>query len=104
MDRGTQFFGGGVIQQNGKVQTFCLAGRPSYFPRLLGHLDLPIGKTLRRVPDPLTAMILKRVIQSFFFRINKLVACKFKDKKEVANCLIAFNLLKVILPFQGKKH
>ena len=27
-DRGTQFFGGGDIQQRGKVQTFGLAGRP----------------------------------------------------------------------------
>ena len=27
-----------------------------------------------------------------------------KDKKEVANSLMAFNLLKIIHPFQGKRH
>ena len=103
-DRGTQFFGGGDIQQKGKVQTFWLAGRPPKFPPLVGHPDLAIRKALRRVLDLLTVMNLKWVRESIFFQINKLPACKFKDKKEVANFLMIFNLLKIIHPFQGKKH
>ena len=99
---GTQFFSGGDIQQRGKVQTFWLAGRPPKFPLLVGHPDLPIRKTLRRVLDSLTVMILKRVSESIFFQINKFTACKFT--KEAGNSLMAFNLLKIIHPFQGKKH
>ena len=52
--------------------------------------------------DPLTVMILKRVSESIFFQINKFTACKFT--KEVANSLMAFNLLKIIHPFQGKQY
>ena len=47
----------------------------------MGHLHLPIRKTPKRVLDPLTIMILKRVSESIFFQINKITACKFKDKK-----------------------
>ena len=83
-------------------QTFWLAGRPPKFPPLVRHPDLPIRKTLKRVLDSLTVMILKRVSESIFFQINKFTACKFT--KEVANSLMAFNLLKIIHPFQGKKH
>ena len=54
--------------------------------------------------DPITVMILKRVSESIFFQINKFTACKVKDQKEVENSLMAFNLLKIIYPFQGKKH
>ena len=58
-DRGTQFFGGGNIQQS-KVQTFGLAGRPlPQFPLLVAHPYLPIRKTLRRVLSLLIVMILK---------------------------------------------
>ena len=49
-------------------------------------------------------MILKTVSESISFQINKYTACKFKDKKEVANSQMAFNLLKVNHSFQGKKH
>ena len=54
--------------------------------------------------DPLTVMILKRVIKGIFVQIDKFTACKFKDKKEVANSLMAFNLLKIIYPFESKTH
>ena len=50
------------------------------------------------------SMILKRVSETIFFQSNKSTACKVKDEKEVANSLMAFNLLKIIHPFQGKKH
>ena len=84
-----------------RVQTFWLAGRPFKVPTLVRYPDLPIRKTLRRVLDSLTIMILKRVSESIFFQINKFTACKFT--KEVANSLLAFNLLKIIHPFQGKE-
>ena len=93
--QGTQFFGGGdTSNRREKFKLFGLQGDP----------DLPITKTLRRVPDLLTVMILKRVSESIFFQINKFTLCKFKDKKELANSLMAFNLLKIIHPVQGKKH
>ena len=50
----------------------------------------------------LTIMILKRV--SEIFQSNKFTACKVKYEKEVVNYLMAFNLLKIIQPFQGKKN
>ena len=49
-------------------------------------------------------MILKRVNESIYFQSNQFRTCKVKDEKEVANSLMAFNLLKIIHPFQGKKH
>ena len=69
----------------------------------MGHHDLPIKKTLRRVLGLLTVMILKRVSQSIFFQSNKFTGRKVNDEEEVANYLIVFNLLKIIYPFQGKK-
>ena len=70
----------------------------------MGHPDLPIKKTLRRVLDLLTVMIFKRVSESIIFQINIFRACKFKDEGQVANSSTAFNLLKIIHPFEGKKH
>ena len=54
--------------------------------------------------DLLTVMSLKKVSESVFFQIDIFTACKFKDKNEVVNSSMAFNLLKIIYPFQGKKH
>ena len=71
---------------------------------LMGHPDFPIRKTLRRLLGLLTVMILERVSESIFFQSNKFIAYKVKGEKEVANSLMAFNLLKIIHPFQGKKH
>ena len=65
---GTQFFDGDDIQQKRKVQTFWLAGRAPKLPVLVGHSDLSIRKTLRRMLDLLTVMILKRVRESIFFK------------------------------------
>ena len=106
-DQGTGgliFFGWGDIQQKGKVQNFWLAGRPPKFPPLVGHPDLLIRTILRRVLDLLAVMILKRASEGIFFQINIFTACNFKDKKEVANSSMAFNLLKIIHPFQWKKY
>ena len=65
----------------------------------MGHPDFSIRKTLRRVFGLPTIMILERVSQSIFFQSNKYIACEVKDQKEVANSLMAFNLLKIIHPF-----
>ena len=103
-NRGNKLFGRGDIQQKGKIQTFWLAGRLPKFSHLVRHPDRPIRKTLRRVLGLLTVMILKRLSESIFFQINIFTACRFKDKKEVANSSMAFNLRKIIHPFHGKKH
>ena len=103
-DRGTQFYGGGDIQQKGKAQTFGLAGRPPKLFPLVRHPNIPIRKTLRRVTGLLTVMILKRLSESIFFRSNKFTARKVRDEKEVANSLVALSLLRIIHPFQAKKH
>ena len=70
----------------------------------MGHPDLSIKKTLRMLLGLLTLMILKRVSESIFFQNNKFTACKVKDGKEVASSLMILNLLRIIHPFQGKKH
>ena len=58
--KGTRFLSGGDIQQKGEVQIFGFAGRPRpQSPPSVGHPDLPVRKSLIRVPGLLTAMILK---------------------------------------------
>ena len=49
-------------------------------------------------------MILKIVRESIFFQSNKFTAYKIRDRKEVAKSLTAFNLPKIIHPFQRKKY
>ena len=98
--QGDSIFWWGWYLTEAESWNFWLAGRSPKFPPLVGHPDLPTKKTLRRVLD--TVMILKRVNESIFFQINKFTACKIT--KEVANSLMAFNLLKIIHPFQDKKH
>ena len=80
---------GGDIQQKGKLQTYGLAGRANtQLLPLVGHPDLPIRKTLRRVLGLFDAMILKRVTESIYFQSNKFTTCKVKDEKEVVNSLM----------------
>ena len=70
---------------------------PPQFPRLMGYPDLSMRKTLR-VVGMLTAMI--------FLPSKKITACKIKDEKEDTffYFLMVFNLLKIIHPFENKKH
>ena len=70
---------------------------PPQFPRLVGHPGLPKRKTLR-VVGMLTVMI--------FFQSKKFKACKNKDGKEenFFYFLMVFNLLKIVHPFESKKH
>ena len=83
----------------GKFKLLDLQGDPPppQFPRLVGYPDLPMRKTLR-VVGLLTVMI--------FFQSKKFTACKIKDEKEetIFYFLMVFNLLKIIHPFESKKH
>ena len=78
-----------ISNRRGSFKLMDLQGeRPNplpQFPPLVGHPDLLIRKTLRRVLGLLTAMILKRVSESIYFQSNKFTTCKVKDEKEVAN-------------------
>ena len=70
-DQGDSIFLVGVISnRRGKFKLFGFQGDPPKFPPLVGHPDLPIRKTLRRVLEALTVMILKRVNESIFFQVN----------------------------------
>ena len=74
----------------------CRETPPPQFPSLVGHLNLPMRKTLR-VVGLLTVMIL--------FQSIKFTACKTKDEKEeiIFYFFMLFNLLKIIHPFESKK-
>ena len=76
---------------------------PQFLP-IVRHLGFPIRKTLRRVLDLLTVMILKIMSWSIFFQSNKITTCKIKDGKEVGNSFMVFSLLKIIQPFHDKTH
>ena len=108
-NRGTQSFGMEWYPTEGEASNLWTCREtpppPSHqFPSLVEHPDLSISKTLRRVLHLFTAMILKRVSKGIYFQRNKFTTCKVKDGKEAANSLMAFNLPKIIHPFQGKKH
>ena len=70
---------------------------PPQFPWLVGYPDLPMRKTLR-VVGLVTVMI--------FFQSKKFTASKIKAEKEetIFYFLMVFNLLKIIHPFESKKH
>ena len=74
----------------------CLKALLEIIPSV-GHPNLFITKTLRRVLDMLTEIILKIESESIFFQINKVTTCKFKDKKRVGKSLDSFQ-------FQGKEN
>ena len=88
-----------LSNRRGKFRLSDLQGDPSttQFLRLVGYPDLPMRKTLR-VVGLLTVMI--------FFQSKKFTACKIKDEKEetIFYFLMVFNLLKIIHPFESKKH
>ena len=67
---GANFLVGVIFSRSGKFKLFDLQGDFPQFFFLVGHSGLPIRKTLRRVLDLLTVVILKRVSESIFFQIN----------------------------------
>ena len=87
-----------LSNRRGKFKLLGLQGDPPpQFPRLVGHPDLPMRKTLR-VVGLFTVMI--------FFQRKKFTVCKIKDEKEetIFSFLMVFNLLKIIHQFESKKH
>ena len=84
------------IQQKGKFKLLGLQGdSPPQFPHLMGHPDLSMRKTLK-VVGLLTVMV--------FFQSKKFTPCKIKDEKDetIFYFLMAFNLPKIINPFESK--
>ena len=81
----------------GKFKLLDLYSPPPQFPYLVRYPDLSTRKTLR-VVGLLTVMI--------FFKSKKFTACKIKDENEetIFYFLMVFNLLKIIHPFESKKH
>ena len=73
----------GDIQQKGKLQTYGLAGRPPHtqFPPVVGHPDLPIRKTLRRVLVCLLQWSWKERERVFTFKATNLQHVRLKMKK-----------------------
>ena len=86
----------GMSSTEGESSNFWAYRGTPQFPPLVGHPNLTIRKTLRRVLGLLTVMILKGVSESIFFQSNKFTACKVKDEKDVVNSLIKLNLLNII--------
>ena len=88
-----------LYNRNGNFKFLDLQGDPllSQFIGLVEYPDLPMRKALR-VVSLLTVMI--------FFQGKKFTACKIKDEKEetIFYFLMVFNLLKIIHPFESKKH
>ena len=88
-----------LSNRRGKFKLSDLQGvpLPPQFSHLVGYLDLPMRKTLR-VVDLLTVIIL--------FQRKKITACKIQDEKQETffYFLMVFNLLKIINPFESKKH
>ena len=78
-------------------QTCKKPSLPPQFPCFVGHPDLPMRKALK-VVGLLTGII--------FFQSKKFAAWKIKDEKEkiIFYFLVVFNLLKIIHPFESKKH
>ena len=93
-----------LSNRKGKFKLLGVQGDPPpslppalQFLYLVGYPDLSMRKTLRMV-GLLTVMI--------FFQRKKFTACKIKDEKEetIFYFLMVFNLLKIIHPFESKKH
>ena len=84
-----------LSNRRGKFKLLGLQGdRPPQFLHLVGHPDLPMRKTCRVV----AVMI--------FLQSKKFAVSKIKDENQEAifYFLVMFNLLKIIHPFESKKH
>ena len=64
---------------------------------LVGHPDLSMRKTVNVIGLPNVTI---------FFQRKNFASCEVKDEKEETNFyfLMEFNLLKIIHPFESKKH
>ena len=94
-----------ISNRRGSFKLMDLQGDPPHtIPSRSGTSWSPHKENPEEGACLFTAMILKRVSESIYFQSNKFTTCKVKDEKEVENSLMAFNLPKIIDPFQGKKY
>ena len=87
-DRSTQFFGtgcGGRCPTERQSSNFWLFGETlaRQFPLLVGHLDLPVKKILRKGLGPLSVTIFKKVSESIFFQNLQRVKLKMKTRWQI---------------------
>ena len=89
-----------LSNRRGKLKLLGLQGDPppSPFPSLSGKSWSPHEENPEGGWSSYTVVI--------FFESKKFTACKIKDEKEetVFYFLMVFNLLKIIHPFESKKH
>ena len=97
-DRGIQFFGEIISNRKRKLNFWACKETPK-LPSLVGHPNLHI----RRMVGLLTEWFWKEWVRVFSFKATNLQHVRLRMKK-VATSLIAFNLLRIIHPFQSKKH
>ena len=103
-DRWTQVFGEGDVQQKGKIQTFWYAGRLPLILFLSGESWSTHKKNSEDGAWSTYCNDFEKKKWEYFLS-NKWIFSKLKDKKREDKFFdIAFNLLKIIHPFQGKKH
>ena len=91
----TQLFGGGGdIKQKDEVAKVPI----------VANTDPLIKNTLEGMLGLIIVIIFKIVREIIYFQTNKFVTCKVRDGKEMAKCLMVFNLHKIIHPFQSEKY
>ena len=65
---------------------------------LVANSDLLIKNAMERALSVIDVRNFKKVRESIFFQSSRFTACKVRDRKLVAQSLMAFNLRKVIHP------
>ena len=88
-----------VIQKKSDVQNFGHEGREFVLVHpLVANSDLLIKNAMERALSVIAVRNFKKVRESIFFQSSRFTACKVRDRKLVAQSLMAFNLRKVIHP------
>ena len=90
-----------VIQKKSDVQNFGHEGREFVLVHpLVANSDLLIKNAIERALSVIAVRNFKKVREreSIFFQSSRFTACKVRDRKLVAQSLMAFNLRKVIHP------
>ena len=88
-----------VIQKKSDVQNFGHEGREfALVHPLVANSDLIIKNAMERALSVIAVRNFKKVRESIFFQSSRFTACKVRDRKLVAQSLMAFNLRKVIHP------
>ena len=88
-----------VIQKKSDVQNFGHeGGELALVHPLVANSDLLIKNAMERALSVIDVRNFKKVRQSIFFQSSRFTACKVRDRKLVAQSLMAFNLRKVIHP------